>query len=422
MAMTMPNLEEFVRTAAVRAERGIAVAPSSLPTHASMFTGMYPPAHGAHAPFIDDPAPPHYAYPLTGEFPTLAELLSDSGYITVAVSGNAGPLSPYFGLDRGFDYYRAVPNSIELLRTSPWCVPIAILAKSLSRVGAFGAFSGCLAPRVPYRRAEEITDEALQLLEMIGEEPFFLFVNYIDAHDPYDPPEGYRDVFPVEGPDDHANLYDNELLYLDSQLQRLLVRLTKTPKWDEMLLVITSDHGEFFGEHGLVKHSNHLFDQVIRVPVFVKPGRGDIDKAEPGTIAEGLHQSVDVFATILEHAGVRVAHEIDGIPWAWERDEARTWLFNHAGRGAPNADRFRREMRSIERDGWKFIASTRDEFWLFDLESDPREERNLVASQLEKTEEMRVALGPRLLFEERKGGLAADDEVVRRLRALGYLQ
>ena len=273
---TMPRLTALARTEAVVVERAISNAPDSLSAHASLFTGLYPVHHGAHRPLLADPRPPAFGYPLRDDVPTLAEVLHHHGYATLGVSANAGPVSSEsgFGLERGFDVYRDHPNG-ECAFASPW----EPLARAVNRwVAGARWLSGC---PVPYRRAQEITDEAIALVDAAGGSSFFLFVNYMDAHRPYNPPGEFRHKFPGVDPDAprltigtrevreilrgerdlpeerHAHLdalYDGELLYLDTHLARLLDRLRRHPSWAEMLLVITSDHGEALGEHRQLGH------------------------------------------------------------------------------------------------------------------------------------------------------------------------
>ena len=135
---------------------------------------------------------------------------------------------------------------------------------------------------IRYRRAKSITDDALQAVDSAAAKKFFLFVNYFDAHDPYQaPPASISEAYEVwrEARDTGladavssmmrnevdlsparrhalAKRYDRELGYLDQELSRLLERLRQHPAWKKMLLIITSDHGEAFGEHRLVRHSN----------------------------------------------------------------------------------------------------------------------------------------------------------------------
>ncbi len=168
---TMPRLTALARTEAVVVERAISNAPDSLSAHASLFTGLFPVHHGAHRPLLADPTPPAFGYPLRGDVPTLAEVLRRHGYATLGVSANAGPVSSEsgFGLERGFDIYRDHPDG-ECAFASPW----EPLARAVNRwVPGARWLSRC---PVPYRWAEEVTDEAIALVDAAGRSSFFLFV------------------------------------------------------------------------------------------------------------------------------------------------------------------------------------------------------------------------------------------------------
>ncbi len=184
---TMPRLTKFAQQQAVVVERAISNAPDSLSAHASLFTGLFPVHHGAHRPFLDDPAPPSFGYRLDPRVPTIAERLAGAGYLTLGVSGNSGPVSRKsgLGLDRGFEIYRSHPEiACQFARRSPW----RVLARTVNRAGAVTWLSSC---RVPYRTADAITDDAIALVDRAGQSGFLLFVNYMDAHDPYAPPEAF---------------------------------------------------------------------------------------------------------------------------------------------------------------------------------------------------------------------------------------
>ena len=434
---TMPALTRFAETDGVVVERAITNAPDSLSAHASLFTGLFPSQHGAHRPVLVDPEPPRFGYPLRVDLPTLAEVLAEHGYATVGVSGNSGPVSREVGLgiDRGFDIYRSVPDgSCTFSRWSPW-----------SRLGMPGGDGPVWLPAclVRYRRAEVITDEAIHFVDEMEHGNFLLFVNYMDAHLPYSPPEEYRRTF--LGPEAAAEtvglpvstevqlsdeirdriraLYDAELRYLDTELARLLERLRGHPAWDDMLVVITSDHGEALGEHGLIGHTSSLYDVMIRVPLVLRVGRdGVVGVPPPGSRWRRPMQLVDVLPLVQRHTGVEMpvgdGRSPDGMPGA-----LRAWSF--PSQAQIKADgRFRRELRSIEDDGWKLIEDDVGRVELYDLRVDPEEQRNVAASHAERVEQMRAGLGSRAVY--RTESLADDpglsQDALERLRSLGYIR
>jgi arylsulfatase A-like enzyme len=455
----MPNLERFARDHAVIFDRGVANGSSSLPSHASLFTGLYPPNHGAHQIRLDDPSPPAYGYPLPDDVPTLSALLAQHGYWSVGISGNFGPLSPEFGLARGFDSYSAVsgdalarngfsPFAIE----SRWSkrIPSALmLFARLNEVPPFREADYFMD--VPYRRASTITDAALEVLEIAGDRPFFLFLNYLDAHRPYYAPSPYRTRYEGFSPDlhptgidmetrtavlrgerklsaaEHAHvtaLYDGELAYLDAELERLFEALRHHPSWDEMIVLITSDHGEAFGDHGHLYHSINLYDESLHVPTIIKPGSDPPPGFAPGSRRGGVIQSVDLFATVLAQTGIAPTTTIDGVAWGLGRRDGLGWLYVAEVNLGFSAELYRRELVAIERDGFKLIRSSDGTLELYDTARDPGEAHDLTEAERDHTQDLVHTLDA-LGIESRAvspGGGPLSDDAMTRLRALGYVE
>ncbi len=352
--------------------------------------------------------------------PTVAERLSLAGYLTLGVSGNFGPVSREsgLGLDRGFDIYRSHPEvACQFARRSPW----RVLARAVNRAGAITWLSAC---RVRYRTADGITDDAITLVDRAGQSGFLLFVNYMDAHDPYAPPEAFLRQVSDGTPADLVTRYDGELLFLDTHLSRLIERLRQHQSWDEMLLVITSDHGEAFGEHDLVGHSSSLYDVMIRVPLILKLPRDSGLQDAPAAGARWLRrmQLADIAPVVLAHAGVDGSMDMDGRGLDADPSTLRAWSYpSMALRGAD--DRYRRELRSIEDGVWKLIEDDRGTVELYDLQSDPEEETNLASRHGMRVETMRAELGPRQPQTPRdRDPPELSEESLERLRSLGYVR
>ncbi|MDE0896631.1 MAG: sulfatase, partial [Planctomycetota bacterium] len=446
---TMPELEAFFRRRGLPPLRSVANSPWSLPSHASMFTGLYPPNHGAHYTVVDDPDPPIDPHPLGDGTPTLAEILAAAGYWTVGISSNFGPLGPAYGLGRGFDSYNAMPNPVYMMkRLTPWRLParerwpMEILDRvppfSLSRAGFFGV-------EISYRQADWITDDAIRVVDAAGDRALFLFLNYLEPHSPFDPPEAfarrfegvssdlpvpalirdYRDIVykrkerATKKENDHLiALYDGELNFLDSQLARLFERLERHPRFDDMLIVVTSDHGESLGEHDHYGHGVSLYRELLEVPLFVKL-RAGWSSAPPA----GVVQSVDLFPLVLEHAGIEIPENIDAVRWGETRKEVLSWIYVFSAAVLSFDPSFERELRSIESAGYKLIESSNGSTELFEVEADLGELEDVSASESERLDAMHYLLGPRIGFEDRgKKELDPVDEVtLEQLRALGYL-
>jgi arylsulfatase A-like enzyme len=272
---TTPNLNEFSWTA-VLYERCYSPANWTPPGHASIFTGRYPVSHGAHKARLDQGSRYPTCFPLLDQETTLAELLSEAGYVTAAVVANYGFVSTAYGLDQGFQHWFASPP------TRTRFTLVSIITKVLPR-----AVRRFTADAVFYRRASEICRIALDWIRQHRDRPFFLFVNLMDPHEPYAPPSDWDQAFggKIEGFVPNANelrmgqtsfsasewqhirsQYDGEIAYVDSELGKFFGALDWDGILSQSIVVVTSDHGEFLGEKGLLDHQIGLYEPVIRVP------------------------------------------------------------------------------------------------------------------------------------------------------------
>lgn len=266
---TTPNLDRL-------AAQGVlfenAYSPSSwtLAAHASIFTGLLPHQHGANwsVPLEDYPA-------------TLAEILRSKGYETAGFTANRYFGQAGWGMSQGFKLYK--DDSTFALHG----LAVTLLGRAL------------LEPLYEYfasdyffdrRGAATVDQEVYHWLAHRSRRPYFLFINYFDAHNPYWAPGSYRRLFgatpmylesffkgateiprPLSGPEraELVNGYDNCIAYLDSQIGDLLQSLRAQPDWSDTIVIITSDHGEGFGEHGTYGHGFDLYRDVLRVPLIV---------------------------------------------------------------------------------------------------------------------------------------------------------
>ena len=265
---TTPNLAAFAEEAAVF-EQAVAPAPWTLPVHASMFTGQYPSEHGATQ---EDPY-------LAGAT-TLAESLSAAGYDTACYSSNAW-ITSYTNLTAGFDDH---DNFFQIMPSELLSGPLATLWQTMNDNDALRGIADRLVQvgnKLHEHFAEEgggdtktpqVIDRTIDFID--DSEDFFAFINLMDAHLPYHPPEAYAERF-APGVDstevcqnskvfncgardiddeewaDIKGLYDAELAHIDDQLDRLFSHLKETGQWDDTTVVVCADHGELFGEHDL---------------------------------------------------------------------------------------------------------------------------------------------------------------------------
>lgn len=438
---TMPALERFAARHALRFERSLASAGASLPSHASMFTGLRPSRHGGHPCDVTvDPNGP-YLHPVRGDVPTAAQLLRRAGYWTVGISANYSQLAPELGAGRGFEWYDATPGwQLPASRLNPYRGPASTeKLKLLDRWYPFSDRRFFSRPQPgSERNAKEIVDLASSALHRAGSDSFFLFLNLFDSHQPYRSPLSHRRFSGRASRIENLTLdgvvkghpatkrevraavdaYDDEITFLDSQLDRLLGALEAHPRFPEMLILVIGDHGEAFGEHGVFDHGTSAYDESLRVPLFVKPGRRH--PFEPGSVSTRPFQSVDVFPTILDHARLPVPPGIDGVAWGAGRAVSSSEVY--ACRQQDYGNRFMFRMDMIEARPWKLILSSKGTRELYRTDLDADEERNVIAQEPEVAEQLEAA------SRTMQGDRARTDpsyrlpsSVVDSLRALGYL-
>lgn len=398
----------------------------TIPGHASLFTGLLPSEH--HADEV--------SLRLGPEVPTLAAALRDAGYLTAGVSCN-DLVSASTGLTAGFEHF------VELrdLRRDRRREALSRARRTLRRDPAdHGAEA---ATRV----ARSIIDETPR------SRPLCLFVNYLEPHLPYQPPAAHTRGFLPEGetlararginqspldfaagslvhpPADLAALralYRAAIHYNDRQVGRLLDALRRRGRFDDTLVVITSDHGENIGDHGLMDHQYSLHDTVLRVPLLVRVPGG----AKTGR-CDGLAQLTDVCTTVAEATGVPVAGGSGmSLLGAVDRDAAFAeylpprFLLTQLEQARPDVDwsRLDRGMRSIRTATRKYIAMSDGRDELYDLEVDPLETANLFGGHADEvTLSLRLRAHAAATRTPERGASEAPD-VLDRLAALGYIE
>ncbi len=432
---TTPNFDALAREGALFLD---ATSPStwSLPSHASLFTGRYPTSHGAfrQASFLDD------------RFPTLAEVLTAHGYETLCFTANPH-ISDGLGLTRGF----AVEDLSWKLESGFMNMFASLL---LERFGLGDVDKGgrrVAANYVAWLRAR--TDGP----------PRFVFLNFLEAHVPYDripsefrdrysslPPAELRrisraifvqatggaavDVSSVATP--ARDLYDGGVAYTDALLGRVIDALRASGRLDRTVLVVLADHGEMLGERGgYFGHSMSLYQRMIHVPLLVRyPPR-----IARGTRVEQPVSTLGVFATILDLAGIEPPPTLqagslwrDGAATDGEAvlSEAMAGVQRH-GRGTDPQIIIGQSLRAYRAGPWKLVQATMGGPYLYDLARDPTEARDLAAERPEQVaklavelEAVRVRLGLPKLNEARAGAAAPalDEATQQRLRELGYLK
>jgi arylsulfatase A-like enzyme len=374
---TSPRLEEFARTGIVF-DNAMATAPWTLPSHATMFTGRLP--HELSGDWLT---------PLDAAHPTVAEALAGRGYVTEGFAANLLYTTAATGLDRGFLHYRDYPMSFAAFAHQSWLA--RVIARPLRGVLEFEE------GRIVRRRGAEITDEFLTWLSARPDRPFFAFLNYFDAHEPYDPPPPFADRFgggPMpdmtvrrswspEQIQRSMDAYDSAVAYDDNEIGRVLAGLERDGLRDNTIVIVTSDHGEQFGEHGLFDHANSLYLPLLHVPLLISlPGHAPANVRVPDAVS-----LLDLAATILDLAGP--AASSGSLPG---RSLARFWqpgadqgsdepLFAEVSKGI-NLPKWqpvsRGAMQSVWLRGWHYIHHDVGEEELYNTEQDRAELVNLV--------------------------------------------
>jgi arylsulfatase A-like enzyme/Flp pilus assembly protein TadD len=363
-----PNLDT-IAASGVRFEVALSPVPLTLPAHASLLTGLEPPAHGVRHNSI---------HRLGAGLPTLAERMRDAGHATAAFVG-ALVLDRRFGLDRGFDAYDD--------RTS-------------GRVSAGTGYAE--------RPADEVVEAALAWLETAPDR-FFLWVHFYDPHMAYEPPAGFKSAFA-------SHPYAGEIAFVDAEIGRLLSAIRA--RWGEagLLVVATSDHGESLGEHGETSHSYTIYEATQRVPLMLSgPG------LEPGGVEPGPASLLDVAPTILAWVG---AQPLPGTPGRDLREllgsdelDPRSLYMETV---ATQLDFGWSALLGVRSGRFKYIRAPRPE--LYDLALDPGETRNRVAEEPARAAELDELLERHLAGPRRAPQVVELPEEDRaRLRSLGYL-
>lgn len=415
-----PVLDQ-VATDATVFSHAFANAPWTPPSHASMFTGLLPSGHGCTHSYLR----------LDPQVPTLARLLNEAGWETAAFSSNPWLSERSTGLCRDFGLHREAPPTGGL-------------------PGDEGTWSGDQGGRGTnyhfYKWLEERDTEA----------PFFAFINFLEAHDPYDPSPDIRSRYlPRVSPGDNVSsnwivkhqaglhpegsvdwrrvgaLYGGDVLTADAFLAGVVGNLRRAGLWENTVLIVTSDHGENLGEHDLVSHQFSVHESLLAVPLVVRA---------PGRLAAGRRDDPvmlsDLFATILDLAGLDAP-----APTPFSRsllEEAftpdRPLLAEYARPGAnlldvltgmnPQVDRDRldRAMRTLRLGDLRLTVDDAGNRELHDMAIDPGQEHDLAMERPDDTAALAALLEQLLAGAEmREGEVTVDEETRRKLRSLGYV-
>jgi len=363
----------------VRCSDAITAAPITLPSHATIMTGLYPPAHGVRD---------NGTYALGDDAVTLAERLHRAGYRTQAIV-SALVLNRRYNLAQGFDGYDDDLWSED-------------------------------RPKMFLIRSRQGPKTAARAVRWLGEwsreqprRPFFLWMHLFDAHQPYTAPMVER----VRSP----TVYDAEIAVLDQAVGRVLDELRREGTLDDTLAVVTADHGESLGEHGEKTHALFIYDATVRVPLILRFPR----QLPRGKVYAGPVRTVDVVPTVLAALGLPGGGETQGkdlLP-ALRGDVEPPDLPQYSESLLAQVGFGMSPLYGVRHAGWKWIRAPRPE--VYDLHGDPHELANLYPREARRGAALDRELAA-ILDDSRRRALAPqksamDGETVRNLRALGYL-
>ena len=370
-----PHLDDLARGGVLFAN-AYAPVPMTLPSHASIFTGLNPTNHGVHnnGTYVLGPGPV-----------TLAEVLKGRGYRTAAFTASFS-VDSRFGLDRGFDVYD----------------------DTFHEDAPFKALNS-------ERRAEEVYAAFASWFERENREDrgrFFAWVHFFDPHLPYDPPPAYWREFPTRP-------YDGEVAYMDHYVGEIVRLLKDKGLLERTLIIAAGDHGEAFGEKGEAGHGIFLYESTVRVPLVFWAG----NRLPAGAVVDSRVRLIDIMPTVLDLLKAPAVEKIDGTSLVSRirRPGARP-LDAYIESFYPRENYGWSELTGLVSGPWKYIQAPRPE--LYDLRNDPDETNNLVAAEPRRAADMKRRLEATIrgAVGAASGDRALTAEEQERLRSLGYIQ
>lgn len=396
---TSPEIDRF-RMDAVLFRKCIAQSVSTLTSHASLLTALIPSHHQAY--FSRTRA-------LSPKIPTLASILKGSGYATVSFN-DGGQLAPLFGLNRGFDLYEITA-----------------------------------AMRPEEYSFKRIVEKSMEWIDQNPGKRFFLFLHTYEIHHPYSPEarhlnlfeKDYRGDLPAlisvelinqinrgeialseEDKEHIINTYDAEIRSVDESFADLIRFLKKKGLYDNTVMILTSDHGEEFGEHGfMATHSHTLYNELVCVPLIMKWAHSKF----AGRELKGLVRHIDIVPTLLEYLNIKPDGDHDGMSFMPMIRDQRVKREVFAISQRDMLETFNSTYWAIMNEKWKLYDSK-----LYDLEHDPFEKLDVTESHtgVKWILRKRALRAMRLNGEKTLAGEKArlDEMTVKRLKSLGYIR
>ena len=420
---TTPHLERFVKEGATLYRNHYALSNYTLPTHATLFTGVEPVAHRAFG------TPRHpLGLPFADRFETLPLFLKKRGYLNMAFVTNYGYVSKELDFSKGFLYYDD-RSRVTLL---------GVRREYFFREGVLRAVSNLFGSffQRRFRTSEEVIPQSLRALDWARKRgtPFF-FYNLMDAHHPYLPPEPFRSRFgdpSLESywmynkrllrdprslsPEEKQRLksfylsqYDGALAYLDHWFGLFLEGLKRRDLYDDSLIILVSDHGEALGEGERYGHNLNLEDYQIKVPLVIKyPGQRE------SAVVEEIVSQLDLLPTIADVVGAKPPMGVSGRSLRGELKPAETV----PSESYVPSNSWGKDLRhqSYEAVELRLTAAAGRRDYLLRGGETPREREEPFAGALNRY----LSLRSQAVGKETKGK-APSKEALDKLRSLGYL-
>lgn len=375
-----PHLDSLARQGIVF-EQCTASSPLTLPSHASMMTGMYPTFHSVRI---------NGNTALSDEQTTIAEVLSGQGYQCGAFIA-AFVLDGRWGLKQGFQHY---DDKFDLRKY-----------KHID----LGAVQ---------RPGNQVMDAALAWLEEQKGNPFFAWIHLYDPHSPYEPPEPYYSEYSHQG---LSGLYDGEIAFMDEQIGRCVSWLEKNGLNKNTVIILIGDHGEGLGSHGEGTHGYFIYEYAVHVPLLIIAPFPELQ----GQRSTSQVRIVDIFPTLMEIVAVTPPAQTHGrslLPLMFQPQKEADG-FAYAESMSPNIQFGWSSIHSLQTTQYKYIDTPKAE--LYDLTRDPDEQTNLLRQYPDIAREMKDTLDR--LMEETSWDAPTpqaanlDKETIEKLSALGYI-
>jgi arylsulfatase A-like enzyme len=390
---TSPYLTQLAQQGVVF-DNATSTASWTLPSHASMLTGLYPHEHRVER-MIDI---------LSGSWPNVGDVMRKRGYRTGAFSANYVFFTRGHGFGRGFSHFEGYEQNLGGILETIHLSRFILEKLTEYTIGVKYAFFGVK----DWATAETIDKHAIDWIDK-GRRPFFVVLNYTDVHEPVLPPEPYRNMYAANAPAQNqsahpqkpcldfepkaschsdrqqfVDTYDGSIRYVDDSIQHLLSQLNEQGQLQNTIVVLTSDHGQEFDDHGIYGHAKSLYRQEIQVPLVIwKPGLVPTSVRVPTPVSTAA-----IPATILDLVDADDKQALPGRSLAmlwrsntpvsgWPEPIQELARFNGLERGALN---YNTSLESIVTPEWHYIRMGTKEL-LFDWKNDPDEAHDLSAAQ-----------------------------------------